>query len=140
MSFLHVRDAAFPTWWSTLPIHAPILTAWAGGPAAERLAGQDLVERAVESLAGAFGMGSQEMQDLVVRGYAHNWSADPLSQGAYSYLPAGALDAPKVLSEPVEKTLFFAGEATEYDGHYGTVHGAIATGERAAEQILRTMA
>ncbi len=139
MSFLHVRDAAFPTWWSTVPVQAPILTAWAGGPAAERLIGQDLIERAVETLAGAFAMSRQTIEDLLVRGDTHDWSADPLSQGAYSYLPAGALDAPRVLSDPVENTLFFAGEAAEYEGHYGTVHGAIATGERAAGQILRSL-
>ncbi len=33
-------------------------------------------------------------------------------------------------------TLFFAGEATNSDGHHGTVHGAIATGARAACEIL----
>jgi monoamine oxidase len=36
----------------------------------------------------------------------------------------------------VENTLFFAGEATEIKGHGGTVHGAIATGRRAAAQVL----
>jgi hypothetical protein len=29
------------------------------------------------------------------------------------------------------------GEASDYEGRSGTVHGAIATGERAAEEILR---
>jgi len=31
--------------------------------------------------------------------------------------------------------LFFAGEATDDSGHHGTVHGAIASGQRAAEEI-----
>jgi monoamine oxidase len=38
-----------------------------------------------------------------------------------------------------EDTLFFAGEATDTTGHNGTVHGAIASGHRAANQILRTL-
>jgi monoamine oxidase len=32
--------------------------------------------------------------------------------------------------------LFFAGEATDITGHNGTVHGAIASGKRAAKEIL----
>jgi len=32
--------------------------------------------------------------------------------------------------------LFFAGEATNNEGHNGTVHGAITTGKRAAKEIL----
>ena len=42
-----------------------------------------------------------------------------------------------MLAQPVEDTLFFAGEATDTSGHTGTVHGALATGERAAQLILR---
>ena len=37
---------------------------------------------------------------------------------------------------PVEKTLFFAGEATDITGHNGTVHGAIASGRRAASRDI----
>jgi monoamine oxidase len=46
------------------------------------------------------------------------------------------LDARRQLAVPVMDTLYFAGEATEQNGHSATVHGAIASGERAARQIL----
>ncbi len=46
------------------------------------------------------------------------------------------MSARKTLAEPVEDTLYFAGEATELNGHSATVHGAIAAGRRAARQIL----
>jgi monoamine oxidase len=36
----------------------------------------------------------------------------------------------------VDDTLFFAGEATDVTGNNGTVHGAIASGKRAAQEIL----
>jgi monoamine oxidase len=36
---------------------------------------------------------------------------------------------------PVEKTLFFAGEHTDTSGHWGTVHGALRSGYRVAEQV-----
>ena len=50
------------------------------------------------------------------------------------------MDAVRTLAAPIEDTLFFAGEATNTDGHTGTVHGAIATGRRAAREILEGLA
>jgi predicted flavoprotein YhiN len=41
---------------------------------------------------------------------------------------------------PVEDTLFFAGEATNVEGHTGTVHGALQTGYAAAAAIERALA
>jgi monoamine oxidase len=40
------------------------------------------------------------------------------------------------MTEPVDNTLFFAGEHTDITGHWGTVHGALRSGLRAAEQVL----
>jgi len=37
------------------------------------------------------------------------------------------------LAEPESDTLFFAGEAASVDGQGATVHGAIASGRRAAD-------
>jgi len=42
------------------------------------------------------------------------------------------------LAEPLSGRLYFAGEATS-NGHWGTVHGAIASGLRAAREILETL-
>jgi uncharacterized protein with NAD-binding domain and iron-sulfur cluster len=41
-----------------------------------------------------------------------------------------------ILAEPISDTLFFAGEATNTEGNAGTMHGAIQTGYRAAEEVL----
>ena len=139
MSFLHSHDEWFPTWWTQLPVKAPILTGWTGGPNADRFAGRDesfIVERAVETLSRLFRMDFKTIAGLVDAWYTHNWQADPFSLGAYSYVPVGALSAVVKLAQPVEDTLYFAGEATDTEGHWGTVHGAIATGVRAVKQIL----
>ena len=61
---------------------------------------------------------------------------DDFSRGAYSYVCTGGAGAPHRLAEPVDDTLFFAGEATDVSGHLGTVHGAIASGRRAADEIV----
>ena len=46
------------------------------------------------------------------------------------------IDMPTELAEPIEGTLFFAGEATDTNGDQGTVQGSLASGERAAKEII----
>ena len=66
------------------------------------------------------------------------WGADPWARGAYSYLAPGTSSATRrTLAQPVGSRLFFAGEATDLD-HPATVHGALASGRRAAAEVLAT--
>jgi monoamine oxidase len=139
LGFLHSRDEYFPTWWTSLPVRAPILTAWTGGPAAGRLAlrgDEFVVGRALDSRSRLLGLERERLADLLVAWYMRDWHADPYARGAYSYIPVGGLDAPRMLAEPVEDTLFFAGEATDLGGQNGTVHGAMASGRRASGEII----
>jgi len=130
-------DGAFPTWWTPSPVQAPLLTAWAGGDAALRvLAGGDPVGTALASLAGMLGVERARVEAELEEGFFHDWQADPFARGAYSYGPAGALEARAELARPVGDTLFFAGEATAAGGWNGTVDGAIGSGRRAAREIL----
>ena len=80
---------------------------------------------------------SQLRQDLR-QGFSYDWRSDPFSRGAYSYAGVGGRHAGAELAAPVDATLFFAGEATQSDGRNATVHGAIASGRRAAAQVLGT--
>jgi monoamine oxidase len=140
--FLFSREPVFPTWWTTLPVRAPIVTGWSSGPKADLLAGQSkaaIIARALKQFARITGLSPELLQESFAAAYFHDWQADPYSRGAYSYTPAGTLPARAVLAEPVQETLFFAGEATETNGHSGTVHGAIATGFRAARQVLESL-
>jgi monoamine oxidase len=139
LSFLHARGEKLPTWWTTRPIATPILVGWAGGPPAEELAleGTEFIrDAAIRSLANAMKMSFISVERLVRASFVADWQADPFSLGAYSYVPVGAITAPMRLAEPVANTLFFAGEATNDRGDSATMHGAIATGYRAAEEIL----
>ena len=87
------------------------------------------------SLAKIVRIDPDALHRLLVSAYFHDWQADPFARGAYSYVPAGALPAREKLAQPVEKTLYFAGEAINLHGHSATVHGAIASGVRAASLI-----
>ena len=141
LQFLMTEDEWFPTWWTTLPQKLPIMTGWAPFHAAERLSGQDrsfIVEKAVSSLSNVLTIKSQRLEDSLEAAYFPDWQSDPFSQGAYSYVKVGGNLAQQELGAPLENTLFFAGEATDVTGHNGTVHGAIASGHRAAREILRT--
>lgn len=130
-------DGAFPTWWTPSPVQAPLLTAWAGGGAARRvLAGGDPIGSALDTLAEMLGMERGRVEAELEECHRHDWDADPFARGAYSSVPAGALEARAELARPVGDTLYFAGEATATDGWNGTVDGAIESGRRAAREIL----
>ncbi len=64
---------------------------------------------------------------------------DPFARGAYSYTAARMMEMPALLAAPVAGTLFFAGEATDSEGEQGTVQAALASGERAAREILKSL-
>jgi monoamine oxidase len=142
MAFLHSPETAVPTWWTALPVRAPLLVAWAGGTAADRLDGgveDSRVESALESLARLLGVARADVDAQLEAAHTHDWRRDPFARGAYSYLPVGGVEAQESLARPVAGTLFFAGEATNTDGHNGTVHGAVATGRRAAREVLDSL-
>jgi monoamine oxidase len=142
LDFLLAPAEEFPIWWTTYPIYAPVLTAWAAGPAAERLASLEadaLVDRALESLGRMFGMSRSRFEVLLDGWHFHNWQTDPFSRGAYSYIGVDGIAAQDIMAEPVEGTLFFAGEALERHGHHAMVHGAMTTGRVAARQVLASI-
>jgi monoamine oxidase len=140
-SFIHAPDELPPTWWTQLPIRAPLLVGWAGGTRAEQLLteSQDAQrDHALEALSHIFATPRTVLEDQLVDFYYHDWRADEFSRGAYSYIPVNGTNAPAELAAPIENTIYFAGEATNTDGHHGTVHGALSTGLRAAHQILQS--
>lgn len=137
-AFIHAPDELPPTWWTQLPARTPVLIGWAGGTRAERLltASDDaLRDRSLEALSHIFAVPPRFLEDSLVEFYTHNWSTDQFSLGAYSYIPIGGLEAQAELAAPVEDTIYFAGEAVNTLGHHGTVHGALASGLRAAREI-----
>jgi monoamine oxidase len=114
-------------------MHAPLLTAWAGGPKAARLSGlpeKELIAKAIASIRSVFRRVPRVEATLV-----QDWQADPYSCGGYSYVLVGGSGAREELRRPLGKTLFFAGEATDAD-EAGTVAGALRSGGRAAREVL----
>ncbi|MEA3192995.1 MAG: hypothetical protein QOD26_1328 [Betaproteobacteria bacterium] len=135
-AFFHAPNAAFPTVWTPLPMRAPLLTAWAGGPKAARLTGRRpsvLIQEALRSVKSIFGT-----PPPLMGAYVQDWQADPWSRIGYSYVLVGGQGAREELAKPLKQTLFFAGEATDVE-ESGTVAGALRSGQRAAKEVLESL-
>jgi len=137
VSFIHAMKQPVSVWWTTHPLRTPLLTGWIGGARAEdRTTDRESVLRdAIASLAAIFNVSKRRIADQVLDVHYHDWRHDPYSLGAYAYIAVNGAAAPKKLSRPINRTLYFAGEHT-HTGLIGTVAGAIQTGYRAAAQII----
>jgi len=139
MSFLFAQDAMPPVWWTAHPWETCTLTGWIGGPrsaAFDQFTREQVGDAACKELARIFALPVAILRGQLIGCATHDWQSDPLSCGAYSYVPAGALDAVLKMATPVLQTLYFAGEHTDTTGHWGTVHAAMRSGLRAAKQVM----
>jgi monoamine oxidase len=144
LSFLFTPQSIPGVWWTAMPDLSPLITGWVGGPKAELLMSRMRSDRdphalpalCLRSLSEAFGIPEGALTARLISAHAHDWTADPHSMGAYSYAPVGAVDASDHMAVPLAGTLYFAGEHTDTSGHWGTVHGALRSGSRAARQLL----
>lgn len=115
----------------------PILLSFSNGATAARLdrsaSDAEVKEVAMTSLRKMFGADIPEPDAMAFP----RWLSDPWSLGGYSYPGVGsAAEDRSVHARPLAQRVYFAGEATE-PVEYGTVHGALWSGEQAAEAIFR---
>jgi monoamine oxidase len=92
-----------------------------------------MVAFALEWLTGLYGA---DIKKAVKRTHATQWNKEPWALGAFSAAAPGGQAARVVLAEPVRDRVWFAGEAV-HETLWGTVGGAWASGDRAAQQALR---
>src|SRR5438445_2440315 len=96
--FIHYPGAPFPTWWTQLPIRAPVLVGWVGGPNADRISwsgtsrhtvadqtesdnaqavgeslGSLVLDQAITSLTRIFDLSSDYLRDQLAAFYFHDW-------------------------------------------------------------------
>lgn len=137
-AFLRSANTPFATFWTALPLRAPLLIAWSGGPPAARLAAHSpaqIAALAIASLEAMFGE-RVPVREHFLGSTSHDWLHDPYCLGAYSSLTAGGRGARETLAKPQRGTLFFAGEATDLCGEAATVGGALRSGQRAARELI----
>jgi monoamine oxidase len=139
MHFLFAHGMTPAVYWTQHPRDIPMLTGWVAGPKTDAVGtAEDFLTQALRALERIFSLAPQSLDAELRNRYMHDWQNDPCTLGAYSYAPAGALNCSAAMTEPVDNTLFFAGEHTDITGHWGTVHGALRSGQRAARQVLES--
>ncbi|MXN90903.1 FAD-dependent oxidoreductase [Flavobacterium sp. Sd200] len=139
MGFLFA-DEDVPTFWTQAPAHSPLLTGWVGGPPAQKLkdiSADDILQLTLSSLGHVFKMSIDELKNKLKAWHVANWTTEPFTYGSYAYDKVESAHARKTLLQPVEQTLFFAGEYL-YDGAaMGTIEAALTSGKSVAEALLK---
>jgi monoamine oxidase len=114
-----------------------VLEGFLSGRRARELSGRpeaevvDSVVRELESMIRGVDLRSH----LIASRYV-DWSGDPDVRGGYTFPNmGGGAEKRKILAEPLDDALFFAGESTHSAGQYATVHGALDSGVRAAGEV-----
>ena len=138
VAFFHSPAAAFPTFWTPLPMRVPLLTAWAGGPKAARLTGRPAAQLVRLALATVEQVFQKSVAGRLIAAYVQDWRDDPYARGGYSYVTVGGQGARELLAASLQDTLYFAGEATNCEGEAGTVGGALQSGARAARELMES--
>ncbi|GGB34894.1 amine oxidase [Sphingomonas metalli] len=115
------------------PFGRPVIESFFGGACAEAMPDRDAATAfAIGELVAL--LGSDWRRRLHPLG-ATRWRDEPFIHGSYSHARIGQSAARRVLREPIDDRLFFAGEAcSPHD--FSTAHGAYATGIAAAEAVL----
>ena len=114
-----------------------VLEGFLSGRRALELSGHpeaDVVDTVVRELESMIP-GAELRSHLIASRYV-DWSADPDIRGGYTYPKVGGgIAQRRILAEPLDDTLFFAGESAHFAGEYATVHGALDSGVRAAGEV-----
>ena len=113
-----------------------VITAFVHGVNAEYLSheGEKSITYILNELDKMFGEGvaSQSLEKY----YLMDWFKEPFVRGTYSYDKVGIGNSRQVLAQPIDGKVFFAGEATCYNGHHASIHGAIESAERVVKELL----
>lgn len=124
------------------------------GPAAESLTGltdEEIVDHILDELDVVFDGEASENIRKYFPGEAPpdvnpanpviylvtDWSEETYIGGGQSYPMVGGTNEDRIaLAAPVDDRIFFAGEAADVTGEFGTISGAIKSGERAAAELV----
>lgn len=111
------------------------MTSWNAGDAADRLeknTDEETMDIVLGNLRKMFGNDVPSPSKYIIT----RWRSEEFSGGAYSFDTVGSdlTDYRKTLGEPMNN-VFFAGEATDIDGWFGTAVAAYTTGVKAAGEI-----
>lgn len=127
-----------PEYWATglgRSAEGNVLTAFVMGEKAEVLhaQGSSAINTVLADLDAMFdGQATQFYDNHVIM----DWNNEPFILGSYSFPAIGEGNARQQLAAPVDKKIYFAGEACHTEGHFATMHGAVETALSAIRCLL----
>lgn len=134
MGFLFTGEK-IPTFWTQAPDNSPLFTGWLGGPPAMEMKDateEEILDETLLSLSHVFKTDISVLKNRLTGWKVANWTADPYALGSYSYDKVGSKKAKTLLSQPVDDTIYFAGEYLYEGPAVGTVEAALTSGRNAA--------
>jgi monoamine oxidase len=138
LSFIFSK-AIIPTWWTYHPKKVAMLTGWSGGPHAEKIkdfSNEEILLNALQSLSEIFSIDKTLLQQKLKEWHIANWVNDPYSCGGYSYDVVNGSKFKQIIKQPIENTIFFAGEGLVDGPEIGTVEAALKSGRETAHQLI----
>ncbi|WPF86992.1 FAD-dependent oxidoreductase [Cyanobacterium aponinum AL20118] len=105
------------------------------GKEIESWSDEEIIADAMKTLRQIYGNSIPQPIDYQLT----RWSQDPFTFGSYSYYATNSTpNHRQELAKPINKRVFFAGEATSID-YPATVHGAYFSGLRVSQEIIALM-
>jgi monoamine oxidase len=132
-------DEAVPAWWTQSADSDGLLTGWVTGERMRALHGLDedsIVNLCLSSLSSIFSMEKAALREQLVKALVRDWATEPYVLGGYSFDTIDSAAARKTMCQPLEETLFFAGEALYEGPSPGTVEAALSSGRDAGKKIV----
>lgn len=102
---------------------------------------QDALQLGLAELCGLLALAADDVAACLLHARRVSWAAEPFIGGGYAHVPAGVggHQVRQELARPEEGRVYFAGEATAHTNPQ-TVHGAMQSGWRAADEVLQALA
>jgi len=120
------------------PFGRPIIQCFFGGEFAAGLEHEGMAAMAAFATDELAALRGNAIRKQLTPLAASSWRGDEFARGSYSYAKPCHADDRAVLAAPVDRRIFFAGEATSLN-FFSTVHGAYETGTAAAEAALASL-
>ncbi len=134
-----VSDEKVPTWWTQADDENALLTGWLTGDNMrefQQLSPEEQIDTCISALGSIFTLEPAFLREQLAGSRILDWSRAPYVQGGYSFEAVGSVEARHILSQPVEDTLYFAGEALYEGDSPATVEAAFSSGAVAAQKII----
>jgi monoamine oxidase len=135
-----ISDGIVPTYSSYGKLKSAnnnILTAYISGENANYLS--DLGNKATQEILIDLNriFGNSTASNLISESFIMDWKKEQYIQGCYSYPSLNENNSRDILKKSIKEKLYFAGEATNVNGHFGSIHGAMETGKEAVSEIIK---